>query len=109
MNEVGFDNSGQDRGRGGDGRGDRPLPVTVRTLSGHTHHDTVRASDRIRDVTVESVRIFVARGELAEGDYSLTLPRLGDAELDPTGTIGEVGVVRGDVLVLVSRAPQVDG
>ena len=108
MNEASSGSSGHG-GRGDHGPKDQPLPVTVRTLAGHTRHDKVRPSDRIQDVTAESVRFFVARRELAQGDYALTLPRLGDAELDPTGTIGDVGVVRDDVLVLVSRAPQVDG
>ena len=83
--------------------------MTVRTLAGHTEHNKVRANDSIQDVTAEAVRFFVSRRELAEGSYTLTLPRLGDAELDPTGPIGDVGVVRDDVLVLVSRTPQVDG
>jgi hypothetical protein len=109
MHETRSDNSGHGGGRDGHGPEDKPFSVTVRTLAGHSQHDKVRPSDRIQDVTAESVRFFVSRRELAQGDYALTLPRLGDAELDPTGTIGDVGVIHDDVLVLVSRAPQVDG
>jgi hypothetical protein len=46
----------------------------VWTLTGHTRHDKVSPSERIQDVTVEFVRFFVARRELTEGDYALTLP-----------------------------------
>jgi hypothetical protein len=109
MHETVLNQGGHGEGRDEHGRRNKPLLVTVRTLAGHSRHEKVRPSDRVRDVTVESVQFFVRRGELAAGDYALTLPRLGDAELDPTGTIGDVGVVHDDVLVLVSRAPQVDG
>lgn len=94
---------------GGRGRDDRPFPVTIRTLAGHSRHDQVRPSDRVQDVTAEAVRFFVARRELTDGPYALTLPRFGEADLDPTGRLIDVGVVRDDVLVLVSRTPQVDG
>jgi hypothetical protein len=93
----------------GTGRQDRPFGVTVKTLAGHSRHDQVRPSDRVQDVMTAAVRFFVSRRELDDGPYSLTLPRLGDADLDPTGTLADVGVVRDDVLVLVSRTPQVDG
>lgn len=109
MHETVLNQGGHGDDRDERGRRNQPLPVTVRTLAGHSRHEEVRPLDRVRNVTAESVRFFVRRGELAEGDYALTLPRLGDAELDPTGTVRDVGVVRDDVLVLVSRAPQVDG
>lgn len=91
------------------GRQDRPFAVTVKTLAGHSRHDQVRPSERVQDVTAAAVRFFVSRRQLDDGPYSLTLPRLGGADLDPTGTLADVGVVRDDVLVLVSRTPQVDG
>lgn len=91
------------------GRPGRPFTVTVKTLAGHSRHDQVRPSDRVQDVTEDAVRFFVHRRELEPGPYALTLPRAGDADLDPTGTLAEVGVIRDDVLVLVSRTPQVDG
>lgn len=90
-------------------RQDRPFTVTVKTLAGHSRHEQVRPSDRVQEVTDDAVRFFVHRGELTAGPYAMTLPRAGDADLDPTGTLAEVGVVRDDVLVLVSRTPQVDG
>ncbi|MBW0110475.1 hypothetical protein I4I84_17255 [Pseudonocardia sp. KRD-182] len=93
----------------GEGRPDRPFGVTVRTLAGHSRHDQVGPSDRVQEVTEDAVRFFVSRRELDAGPYALTLPRTGDTDLDPTGTLADVGVVRDDVLVLVSRTPQVDG
>ncbi|MFJ6677351.1 EsaB/YukD family protein [Actinosynnema sp. NPDC091369] len=90
--------------------GNRPFKVTVRTLAGHSLKDNVKPDDAVAEVTDRAVKHFVAKGELTAGDYALTLPRTGgDAELDPTATLAEAGVVEGDVLVLVNRKPQVDG
>lgn len=90
--------------------GDHKLKVTVRTLAGHTVKEEVEPRDTIAEVTTRAVTHFVARGELAAGRYALTLPRLGgDAELDPTATVHDAGIVERDVLVLVSCKPQVDG
>lgn len=91
------------------GRDDHPFRLTVRTLAGHAHDDTVNPSETVGALTAKSVKRFVSQGELAEGSYALTLPRSGDAELDPTASLRETGVVEGDVLVLLNRAPQVDG
>ncbi len=91
------------------GPDDHPFKVTVRTLAGHQHPDTVKPSDTVGALTVEAVKRFVSSGELEDGPYALTLPRSGDAELDPTASLRETGVVEGDVLVLLSRLPQVDG
>jgi hypothetical protein len=92
------------------GHTDRKFSVTIRNLAGHSLHEQVRGRDRVADVTAEAVRQFVARHQLAAGSYALTLPRLGSsANLDPTGTLADVGIREGDVLVLVSRDPQVDG
>lgn len=89
---------------------DHPYSVTVRTLAGHSLHEQVRGSETVAELTAEAVAKFVRRGELTSGNYTLTLPRLGDsAGLDPTGSLSDVGVVAHDVLVLVSRDPQVDG
>ena len=50
-------------------------------------------------MTAESVRFFVARRELTEGDYALTLPRLGDAERAAArGRRGRAGVNEGAAL-----------
>lgn len=95
---------------GADKAGNRPFKITVRTLAGHSLKDTVKPSDLVGEVTDRAVRHFVAKGELAAGDYVLTLPRTGgEAELDPTATLGDASVAEGDVLILVSRKPQVDG
>lgn len=88
----------------------RPFKVTVRTLAGHHVAETVKPDDTVAELTAKAVKHFVAKGELVAGDYALTLPRTGgEAELDPTATLRDAGVVEGDVLVLVSRKPQVDG
>ncbi|MFE2755361.1 EsaB/YukD family protein [Actinosynnema sp. NPDC059335] len=90
--------------------GNRPFKVTVRTLAGHSLKDNVKPDDAVAEVTDRAVKHFVAKGELTASDYALTLPRTGgEAELDPTATLAEAGVVEGDVLVLVNRKPQVDG
>lgn len=84
--------------------------VTVRTLAGHHLPEEVHDTERVATVTSKAVREFVRRGQLAEGDYALTLPRLNAAaELDPTATLASVGIEHHDVLVLVSRQPQIDG
>jgi len=93
-----------------DRNGGHPFKVTLRTLAGHSHGETVKPADTVAEVTAAAVRYFVHKGQLADGAYSLTLPRTGsDAELDPTATLHDVGVVDDDVLVLISRDPQVDG
>jgi hypothetical protein len=92
-------------------RGDNhSFNVTVRTLAGHRVAVTVRPDEKVAELTARAVKHFVAEGELAAGDYALTLPRTGgEAELDPTATLRDAGVVEGDVLVLVNRKPQTDG
>jgi hypothetical protein len=90
--------------------GGRPFEISVRTLAGHSSRDAVKLDDLVAEVGDRAVKHFVAKGELAAGDYALTLPRTGgEAELDPTAPMAEAGVVEDDVLVLVSRKPQVNG
>lgn len=89
--------------------GDHPFKVTVRTLAGHTENITVKPSSVVAKVKDDAVKHFVNRGWLTAGDYALTLPRSSNNELDPSATLADLGVVEGDVLVLVSRKPQVDG
>ena len=86
-----------------------PLKVTVRTLAGHSDKVTVKPNDTIGEVTDNEVQHFINKGWLNAGDYSLSLPRVSDNELDPSATFGDLGVVEGDVLVLINRKPQVDG
>lgn len=88
---------------------DHPFKITVRSLAGHSDTVTVKPSHEVAEVRDDAVKHFVAKGWLTAGDYALTLPRVSDSELDPTATFADLGVVEDDVLVLVSRKPQVDG
>lgn len=88
---------------------DKFFKIVIRTLAGHNDKETVKPSDVVAAVRDEAVKEFVKKQWITAGDYALTLPRLSEAELDPTATLKDVGVVEGDVLVLVSRKPQVDG
>jgi hypothetical protein len=73
-------------GKPGQG-GNHPFKVTVRTLAGHSRKGTVKPSDTVVELTDDAVKHFVAKGQLTDGAYALTLPRTdGDAELDPTAT-----------------------
>jgi hypothetical protein len=86
-----------------------PFKVTVRSLAGHSDKVTVKPSDTIGEVTDTEVKFFINRGWLTAGDYSLSLPQVSEGELDPSATFGDLGIVEGDVLVLINRKPQVDG
>ncbi len=88
---------------------DHPFPVTVRTLAGHSDHVQVRPEEFLSTVIATEVAHFISKGQLTAGDYALTLPRGGDGELDPSATVEEAGLVKGDVLVLVNRKPHQDG
>jgi hypothetical protein len=88
---------------------DHPFKVTFRSLAGHSDKVTVKPSDTVGEVTDKEVKLFRTKGWLTAGDYSLSLPRLSDNELDPSATFGDLGIVEGDVLVLINRKPQVDG
>ncbi|HET7477113.1 MAG TPA: hypothetical protein VFJ97_13960 [Dermatophilaceae bacterium] len=88
---------------------DHPFKVTVRSLAGHSDKVTVKPSDIVGEVTDKEVKLFINKGWLTAGDYSLSLPRVSDSELDPSATFGDLGIVDGDVLVLINRKPQVDG
>lgn len=88
---------------------DHPFKVTVRSLAGHSDKVTVKPSGTVGEVTDKEVRLFVNKGWLTAGDYSMSLPRVSDNELDPSATFGDLDIVEGDVLVLINRKPQVDG
>lgn len=88
---------------------DHPFKVTVRSLAGHSDKVTVKPTDIIGEVADKEVKHFVNKGWLTVGDYSLSLPRVSDNELDPSATFGDLGIVEADVLVLINRKPQVDG
>lgn len=86
-----------------------PFKVTVRSLAGHSDKVTVKPNDTIGEVADKEVSLFIQKGWLTTGDYSLSLPRVSANELDPSATFGDLGIVEGDVLVLINRKPQVDG
>lgn len=87
-----------------------PFLVQVRTLAGHRLAEHVTGAELVAALTTEAVSEFVRRHQLEAGDYALTLPRLGSTSaLDPTATLAEAGVQPHDELVLISRAPHVDG
>ncbi|WP_228941535.1 hypothetical protein [Nocardioides sp. Leaf374] len=88
---------------------DHPFKVTVRSLAGHSDKVTVKPSDTVGEVDDKEVKLFINKGWLTTGNYSLSLPRVSDNELDPSATFGDLGIVEGDVLVLINRKPQVDG
>lgn len=89
---------------------EHPFPVQVRTLAGHRLEENVAGTELIAALTTAAVNEFVRRHQLEAGDYALTLPRLGSTSaLDPTATLAEAGVQPHDELVLISRAPHVDG
>lgn len=88
---------------------DHPFKVTIRSLAGHSGKVTVKPSDTVGEVGDKEVKLFINKGWLTAGDYSLSLPRVSDNELDPSATFGDLGIVEGDVLVLINRKPQVDG
>ena len=88
---------------------DHPFKVTVRSLAGHSDKVTVKPSDTVGEVTDKEVKLFINKGWLTAGDYSLSLPRVSENELDPSATFADLGIVEGDVLVLINRKPQVDG
>ena len=92
------------------GHGKKPFKIVIRTLAGHSRKDTVKPDATVAEVTDDAVTYFVHKNELGAGEYALTLPRMGaDAELDATASLTSVGVIDDDVLVLVSRKPQIDG
>jgi len=92
------------------GHDNHPFKITIRTMAGHNRLETVKPNDRVAEIVEDAVKHFATRGDITAGEYALTLPRAtGEAELDPTATLRDAGVVEGDVLVLVSRKIQVDG
>jgi hypothetical protein len=89
---------------------ERSFTVQVRTLAGHQLHEEVIDTEIVAALTTQAVVQFRERHELDDGHYALTLPRLGHTTaLDPTSTLREAGVRKDDELVLINRAPHVDG
>lgn len=89
---------------------DKDLDVTVRTPAGATAPFSFKDNTKVAKAIRVAVGFFVGRGELTDGDYGLALARQGTAtELADDSRLDDDGVVDGDVLHLINRAPQVDG
>ena len=89
---------------------DKDLDVTVRTPAGSSAPFSFKDNTKVDKVVRTAVDHFVGRGELTNGDYGLALARGGTAtELADDSRLDDDGVVDGDVLHLINRAPQVDG
>lgn len=91
---------------------ERSFTITVKTLAGHILPVEVIGSELVAAVALEATIEFRAKHELANDDatYALSLKRLGPSgSLDPTSTLLAAGVHAHDELLLISRAPHVDG
>jgi hypothetical protein len=96
----------------GDEHHEKSFTITIKTLAGHTLPVEVIGSELIAAVAIEATIEFRAKHELANDDatYTLSLPRTGPGgKLDPTSTLIAAGIHAGDELLLLSRAPHVDG
>ena len=86
------------------------ISVTGKTPAGHAHTFTLRVHDRVDKTTRELVTYFTRQHLLDDGDYGLALVRGDVAQpLQEAARLEDYGVVDGDILVLVNKAPQVDG
>jgi len=95
-----------------DGHHEESFTITIKTLAGHKLPVEVIGSELVAAVAVEATIEFRAKGQLANdgSDYLLSLPRTGpDGKLDPSSTLNAAGIRAGDELLLISRAPHVDG
>ena len=89
---------------------DKTFAVVIRTPGNIPGTFEIRLHDRVDKVVREAVGYFVARNELAAGDYGLALVRDGNGvELNDAGRLDDYDIVEGDELHLINRAPQVDG
>nr|BFE63685.1 hypothetical protein GCM10020063_082110 [Dactylosporangium thailandense] len=88
----------------------RAYRVEVRTPAGFTAGFRVHSGERVETLARHAERHFVARGELAPGNYRLELLSGGTTvPLTASATLEESGIVAGSVCVLVIADPQVDG
>src|SRR5437660_7227558 len=86
------------------------IVVTGKTAAGHTSTFTVRGHDRVDKTAREMANYFVGQNLLAAGDYGLAIVREDVAQtLQDAARLEDYSVVDNDVLVLISKAPQVDG
>ena len=94
------------------GHHEQSFTITIKTLAGHKLSVEVIGSELVAAVAVEATIEFRANHELADdgADYALSLPRSGPgATLDPSSTLLAAGIRTHDELLLISRAPHVDG
>jgi hypothetical protein len=86
--------------------------ITIKTLAGHKVNVQVTGSEHVGSVAAEAVADFRRKHELADdgAEYALTPSRNGPGStLDPSSSLSEAGIHTHDELVLISRAPHVDG
>src|SRR5262245_38396564 len=86
--------------------------ITIKTLAGHKVNVEVTGSEFVGAVTAAAVADFRRKHELPDdgAEYALTLPRNGPGStLDPSSSLSDAGIHAHDELVLISRAPHVDG
>jgi hypothetical protein len=86
--------------------------ITIKTLAGHKVNIQVTGSELVGAVTAEAVADFRRKHELADdgAEYALTLPRNGPVStLDASSSLSDAGIQVHDELVLISRAPHIDG
>ncbi len=86
--------------------------LTIKTLAGHKLNVEVIGTELVAAVALEATIEFRGKHELAAdgADYALTLLRSGPGgTLEPSSSLSDVGVRAHDELLLVSRAPHVDG
>lgn len=93
-----------------DGDGHGSYTVTVKTPAGFADPFHVTDAIKVETLTREAVNKFSSAGQLAPGNYRLVLLRGGVATaLVASARLGDVGVVAGDELALVTADPQKDG
>ncbi len=87
----------------------KTIMVTIRTPAGIGDQFEVRAADRVDETVRTAVDHFVARSQLAAGNYRLVVIRgRQPAEMPEGARLGDFNLVAGDVLSLINKDPQVD-
>ena len=82
----------------------------VRTPAGASHNFDVKPNERVDKVIRKAVEYFVAAGQLAAGNYGLSVERNGQLiPLNEAGRLEDFDVAECDVLFLTIKDPQVDG
>lgn len=91
-------------------KGEKLVDVTVRTPAGHSAPFTFKANERADKVVRVAVDQFVSHGQLVRrGLQPRRHSRRRRRRPRRRGRLDDYGVIDGDVLVLISKAPQVDG